>query len=163
MQSTSGARSGINTGARSCGPVGKTAVVGAKQRRGGIRAHPVASTGATALGEFVTATVEQGSTIYTDDTGLYGRLPTFTHDTVRHSAGEHVRGAVHTNSIESFWSRFKRGYCGTYHRISDKHLHRYVNEFAGRHNIRGLDTVVQLVVIARGMVGRRLRYKDLVG
>lgn len=145
------------------GPVGKTAVVGAKQRRGGIRAHPVASTGATALGGFVTATVEQGATIYTDDTGAYGRLATFTHDTVRHSAGEYVRGAVHTNSIESFWSMFKRGYYGTYHRMSDKHLHRYVNEFAGRHNIRDLDTVAQMVVIARGMVGRRLRYKDLVG
>ena len=144
------------------GPVGKTAVVGAKQRHGGIQARPVASTGAQALGGFVSAAVEAGATVYTDANGAYGRLHAFTHDTVRHSAGEYVRGAVHTNSIESFWSLLKRGYYGTYHRMSDKHLHRYVNEFAGRHNIRDLDTVAQMVVIARGMVGKRLRYKDLV-
>lgn len=54
-----------------------------------------------------------------------------SHDAVRHSAGEDVRGAVHTNSIESFWSPFKRGYHGIYHRMSDKPLHRFVSEFAG--------------------------------
>lgn len=144
------------------GTVGKTAVVGAKQRDGGIQARPVASTGAQVLGGFVSATVAPGATVYTDDTAAYGPLLAFTHDTVRHSAGEYVRGPVHTNSIESFWSLFKRGYYGTYHRMSDKHLHRYVNEFAGRHNIRDLDTVAQMTVIARGMVGKRLRYKDLV-
>ena len=145
------------------GTVGKTPVVGAKQRDGRIQARPVASTGAQVLGGFVAAAVAPGATVYTDDTAAYGPLQAFTHDTVRHGAGEYVRGPVHTNSIESFWSMFKRGYYGTYHRMSDKHLHRYVNEFAGRHNIRDLDTVAQMVLIAQGMVGKRLRYKDLVG
>ena len=56
----------------------------------------------------------------------------------------------------------KRGYYGTYHRMSPKHLNRYVDEFAGRHNVRNLDTVDQMSSMVRGMDGKRLRYKDLV-
>ena len=56
---------------------------------------------------------------------------------------------------------FRRGFHGVYHRMSPKHLHRYVREFAGRHNVRDLDTTEQMTVIANGMVGRRIRYKDL--
>ena len=56
----------------------------------------------------------------------------------------------------------KRGYMGTYHQMSAKHLDRYVGEFAGRHNARRLDTIDQLRGIVRGMVGERLRYADLV-
>ena len=121
------------------------------------------STNARTLGGFVSAAVSPGTTVYTDDTAAYEPLPALTHDTVRHGAGEYVCGWVHTNNIKSFWSLFKRGYYGTYHRMSDKHLHRYVNECAGRHNIRDLDTMAQTVLLAQGMVGKRLRYKDLVG
>ncbi len=56
----------------------------------------------------------------------------------------------------------KRGYHGTYHKMSEKHLGRYVREFSGRHNIRDLDTVDQMSTLAQGMVGKRLRYQDLV-
>ncbi len=56
----------------------------------------------------------------------------------------------------------KRGYYGTYHRMSAKHLQRYVNEFSGRHNIRSLDTIDQMISVAKGMDGKRLRYNDLV-
>ena len=56
----------------------------------------------------------------------------------------------------------KRGYYGTYHRMSPKHLQRYVNEVAGRHNIRDRDTITQMALITRGMVGKRLRYADLI-
>ena len=55
----------------------------------------------------------------------------------------------------------KRGYHGTYHQMSERHLQRYVTEFAGRHNVRDLDTVHQMASVARGMVGKRLRYTDL--
>ena len=58
------------------------------------------------------------------------------HEAVYHSVGEYVRGKAHTNGIESFWSMLKRGYHGVYHQMSPKHLQRYVNEFAGRHNLR---------------------------
>ncbi len=73
-----------------------------------------------------------------------------------------MRGQAHTNGIESFWALLKRGYHGAFHKISPKHLDRYVHEFAGRHNIRGLDTLKQMVWLAHHMVGKRLRYKDLV-
>ena len=56
----------------------------------------------------------------------------------------------------------KRGYHGTFHRLSAKHLNRYVQEFAGRHNIRDLDTLKQMAVLARGFVGKRLKYADLI-
>ena len=69
---------------------------------------------------------------------------------------------AHTQGIESFWAMLKRGYHGTYHRMSTAHLGRYVNEFSGRHNVRKEDTLDQMVAITQGLVGKRLRYRDLV-
>lgn len=70
---------------------------------------------------------------------------------------------AHTNGVESFWALLKRGYCGTYHKVSEKHLERYVTEFAGRHNIRGIDTIDQMALLAKGMASKRLPYKELIG
>ena len=69
---------------------------------------------------------------------------------------------AHTNGVESFWAGLKRGYYRTYHRMSPKHLERYVMEFAGRHNVRELDTIDQMIFLAKGMVGKKLPYKELV-
>ena len=74
---------------------------------------------------------------------------------------EYVRGQAHTNRIESFWAMLKRGYHGTYHQMSKKLLNQYVTEFAGRHNIRPLDTIEQMSKMAKGTVGKRLSYKEL--
>ena len=71
-------------------------------------------------------------------------------------------GNVHTNGVESFWAGFKRGHYGTFHRLSPKHLHRYVDEFVWRHNIRDLDTLDQMAAIANRMHGTRLRYSELI-
>ena len=100
------------------------------------------------------------TTVYTDDAKAYKGMP-FEHKSVRHSTTEYVNGMAHTNGIESFWSMLKRGYHGTYHHMSVRHLNRYVNEFAGRHNGRRADTIDQMGSIARGMDGKRLRYCDL--
>ena len=75
--------------------------------------------------------------------------------------GEYVRDQLHTNGVESFWSTLKRADKGLFHRMSPKHLQRYVAEFAGRHNIRDFDTIDQMTHLAACMIGRRLRYQDL--
>ena len=80
---------------------------------------------------------------------------------MRHGVGEYVNEQALINGMESFLSMMKRGYHGTYHRMSPAHLQRYVSEFAGRHNQRSCDTEVQMRMMAHGLVGRQLRYKDL--
>ena len=73
-----------------------------------------------------------------------------------------MRGDVHTNGIESFWSGIKRGYMDTYHKMSKKHLQLYVNEFVMKQNIRPHDTIDQMKIVAQGFEGKRLKYDDLV-
>ena len=69
--------------------------------------------------------------------------------------------SVHVQGVESLWSLFKRGYHGTYHHMSPKHLHRYVDEFVGRHNCRPLGTECQMGLVVEGMIGKRLTYDEL--
>ena len=69
---------------------------------------------------------------------------------------------AHTNGMESFWSMLKRAHMGTYHKLSPKHLDRYVREFAGKHNTRDADTRAQMVTMAAGLIGRRLMYAHLI-
>lgn len=83
-------------------------------------------------------------------------------ESVKHSVGEYVRGQAHTNGVESFWSMLKRGYYGTCHKMSVKHLLRYVNEFSGRHNDRSINTIDQMMSMVQGMFGKRLSYHRLI-
>ncbi len=143
------------------GTIGKTAVVGMKDRdSNAVKASVVERTNQETLQEFVNTRKEDGAKVYTDEHGGYIGLD--NHEAVKHSVGEYVNGQAHTNGIESFWSMLKRGYYGTYHKMSEKHLDRYVKEFAGRHNQRPLDTAVQMEQMARGMTNKRLRYSDLI-
>ena len=104
------------------GTVGKTAVVGAKDRKSNkIKAKVVKATDAKTLQKFVADTAASGATVYTDDAAAYKGMP-FYHTSVRHSVGEYVDGMAHTNGIESFWSMLKRAHKGVYHKISAKHL-----------------------------------------
>ena len=64
--------------------------------------------------------------------------------------------------MESFWSNLKRAHKGTYHKMSKKHLNRYVQEFAGRHNVREQDTIVQMEMLSKGMTNKQLPYKELI-
>ena len=149
-------------GVKGRGSVGKAVVIGAKDRdTKRVRARVVGNTDTKTLQEFVRESVGTGATVYTDEASGYKGMP-FKHESVRHSAGEFVCGMAHTNGIESFWSLLKRGYQGTYHHLSKKHLARYVVEFAGRHNSRDADTLDMMGAVARGMVGKRLRFVDLV-
>ena len=143
------------------GGVGKTVVVGAKDRKtNAVSAKVVQNTDTETLQGFVADHAEKGATVYTDEAAAYKGMP-FDHEAVNHSISEYVNGMAHTQGIESFWSLLKRGYHGTFHQISPKHMQRYVDEFAGRHNDRPADIIDQMEAIARGMIGKRLRYKEL--
>ena len=144
------------------GPAGKTAVIGAKDRQTKrVAARVIAHTDAPTLHGFVTAHVEPEATVYTDDHSGYEGL-SFNHATVKHSLSEYVNGDVHTNGIESLWSMLKRAHKGTFHKFSPKHLDRYVQEFAGRHNVREQDTIEQMAAVTDGMEGKRLTYEQLI-
>ena len=147
------------------GAVGKETVIGAVQRGGEVRATPIPDTKRETVRGFVEGSAAHGSTLYSDQDaailGIPDLLNGYRHAAVNHSAGEYVRGDAHTNGVESFWSLLKRGYHGTYHHWSPKHLRRYVTEFAGRHNVRDLDTLAQMTAIARGMDGRLLPWRKL--
>ena len=143
------------------GTVGKAPVMGVKDRRTNkIVAAPVPGTDRATMHGFIHRHTVAGVTVYTDEHVSYRGLP--NHYAVRHSVGKYIDGQVHTNGVESHWALVKRGYVGTYHHWSPKHLHRYVNEFAGRHNDRPQDTADQMTWLVRRSIGRRLQYQDLI-
>lgn len=147
---------------RGRGPVGKAAVVGARYRTTKrVSARVVKSTDALTLQGFVRERAEPGTKVFTDESRAYhGPTDGFEHEAVNHSVDEYGRGMAHSNGIESFWSILKRAHKGTFHKISEKHLQRYVNEFAGRHNVREADTIRQMESVVVGLVGKRLMYRD---
>jgi len=144
------------------GVVGKTAVAGIKDRATGqVKAKVVKKTDAETLQSFVTNNTAPKTLVFTDEAGAYKGIDR-PHQAVKHSVGEYVRDQAHTNGIESFWSMLKRGHDGVYHKMSPKHLDRYVNEFSGRHNSRPKDTIDQMTCLVGRMAGKRLRYTDLI-
>ena len=145
------------------GGVGKSVVVGVKDRGSKqVNAKVIENTRKDTLHDFINDYVETGSTVNTDDFKAYKNLEGYKHDVVKHSVGDYVKEQAHINGIESFWSMLKRAHKGTYHKISKKHLNRYVNEFVIRHNIREEDTIRQMEILVAGMIGRRIMYRDLV-
>jgi len=143
------------------GTAGKTAVVGAKDRdTGKVSAKVVSDTKKPTLHGFVKEKASPDAKVYTDDHKSYQGLP-FHHESVSHSVSEYVDGEVHVNGLESQWATLKRGFHGVHHHMSPKHLDKYVNEFAGRHNARNEDTADQMAGLARGMDGKRMTYAAL--
>ncbi len=147
------------------GAVGKTAVMGMRERGGRVIAKPVANTSADTLQGEIHANIEHGATLHTDEHKGYSGIGSmlYDHATVNHGAGEYVTNGVTTNGIESVWAVLKRGLHGVYHHTSQKHLSRYVDEFAfrlndgnvKRHTLKRLDSFVDAAV------GRRITYKEL--
>ena len=143
------------------GPVGKVPVVGIKDRETNtIHTVVVDSTDKATLQQIVKDNTAEGVKVYTDEAAAYKGLE--NHEAVSHGVGEYVKGQAHTNGIESHWSMLKRGYDGTYHHMSLKHLGRYISEFSGRHNDRPMDTIDQMTNMVRGLNNRQLRYADLI-
>ena len=111
------------------------------------------------------ANIAEEATVYTDEASYYGKLGAefAKHDFVRHGAGEYGRGDVHTNTIEGYFSIFKRGMKGVYQHCAKRHLHRYASEFEFRYNNRkanGIDDAARAEVALAGIVGKRLMYRD---
>ena len=144
------------------GAVGKTAVVGVKDRpTKKVCAKVTETLDAPTLQGFVMAHAAPDAMVYTDEAAAYEGLPN-PHEAVKHSVSEYVCGQAHTNGMESFWSMLKRGYIGVYHKMSPKHLDRYVTEFTGRQNFRESDTIDQMGCVARGLLGKQLSYDKLI-
>lgn len=129
-----------------------------------VKAEIIQTVSAKTLQRFVKFHTPQGETVYSDQhRGYWGlRKSGYLLESVNHSVKEYVNGQAHTNGIESFWALLKRGYHGNFHHLSAKQLQRYVNKFSGRHNAREADTIEQMTLIAKGLLGKRLLYRELV-
>lgn len=129
---------GVRKGKRGRGAEGKTPVFGMVERQGEIRAAVVENVRTVTLLPIVEKHVEKGTHVSTDELRSYNRLTKagYEHGTVNHSARQYVNGIDHTNTIEGFWSRLKLSIRGTHIWVSQKHLQKYVDEFAFRYNNR---------------------------
>lgn len=147
------------------GSVGKTAVVGLRERGGRTIAFPIENTDKEALQGAVLNNVEIGSQVMTDEASGYQGMDGlfYSHETVNHGAGEYSRDGVCTNGIESVWALLKRGVYGTWHHISAKHVARYVNEVTFRLNAGNVanHTLDRLDSFISAVDGQRLTYKRL--
>lgn len=129
------------------GGANMTTVVGAMERGGNVVAKKAKNRKSTTLNRIINGAIQQGSFVMTDEWVGYRRISQkFSHSTVNHSNGQYVVGDAHTNSIEGFWSLFKRGIVGQYHQISAKHINKYLDEFCFRYNNRNNSTVFQDVI-----------------
>jgi transposase-like protein len=144
------------------GPAGKQAVAGIRERSGRVKIKMVPNTEKNELHNFIQENVATGTTLYTDDHRSYLGIKDYNHYSVNHSMGEYVRGQAHTNGMESFWALLKRGYYGTFHHLSWKHLHRYLSEFETRFGMAEMKGCERLNYLLESVAGRRLSYKGLI-
>jgi transposase-like protein len=132
---------------------------------GRSRAMVVDKVSLKALTPIVQRNIDHETHVMTDDANAYRRLDEHfaEHSVVRHSAGEYGRGAVYTNTVEGYFSIFKRGMKGVYQHCGEKHLHRYLAEFDFRYRNReanGLSDADRSVRALEGIMGKRLMYRD---
>ena len=151
------------------GGVGKAAVMGLLERHGPdghstVRTKVVPNVRRSTLAREVREHVSEGSSVYTDGLRSYVGLGAgYVHEAVQHDADEYVRGNVHTNGIENFWSLLKRSLKGTYVSVEPFHLFRYLDEQAFRYNNRKTDDSTRFQRAARAIIGKRLTYAELTG
>lgn len=143
--------------------IGKVAVMGLLERHGEVRTMVVANTKRKSLHGEVSKHVEPGSVVYSDALRSYNRLADdYIHSVINH-AEEYVRGNVHTNGIENFWSLLKRTLGGTYISVEPFHLFRYLDEQAFRFNKRKLTDGQRFSIVASQVLGKRVTYSELTG
>ena len=152
------------------GGANKEAVVALVERDGKVRSEHVPSVNSKTLAPILAAQIEAATHVMSDEAAVY---PSVTggfagHSTVNHSIGEYVRcgGFIHTNTVEGYFSIFKRGVYGTYHHISPTHLKRYLGEFDFRYNERialGVTDSMRFDRAIPGIVGKRLTYRRIGG
>lgn len=141
----------------------KAAVFSMVERGGQVRSMHLTEVTAKTLRPIMLAHIDDRSVIMTDDAGVYRKVGgDFAHEVVNHSIEEYVRGTAHTNTIESYFSIVKRGIIGTFHKVSQQHLHRYLAEFDFRYNNRsalGVEDQARSLRALKGVAGKRLRYQ----
>src|SRR5580700_1905259 len=142
----------------------KMVVVSLVERGGSVRSTVIDSVSRPDVERIIRQNVHPESRLMTDTAAYYrrGQLGTESHEMVDHSAGEYVRGDVHTNTLEGYYSVFKRGMKGVYQHCGEKHLHRYVAEFDFRYSNRirlGIDDKERADRTLKGIVGKRLTYQ----
>lgn len=141
----------------------KTPVLGLYQKDGKVVGYVLPIVAKKSVGAIIYNTVEKSSIMVTDAANVYTHIAQhYNHFVVNHANGEYVKDGFHTNGIENFWSVLKRGIYGIYHQVSPKHLQRYVNEFTGRYNTRGLKDNQRFELSIQKSEGR-LRYNQLIG
>jgi transposase-like protein len=141
----------------------KAPVVALVERGGRVRTRVVADVSGKTLKRVIRESVRPSAAIHTDELGSYRGIGDHFaggHHTVRHSVREYARRGVHVNTAESFFSLLKRGLIGTFHAVSRRHLHRYVNEFAFRWNHRTEDDGARTLAAIQGAEGKRLMYRE---
>lgn len=143
----------------------KMAAVSLVERGGKVRSFHVENVNTPTLRKVLTAQIDPASRLMTDEATYYKRTGKqfAEHHSVNHGADEYVRGDAHTNTLEGFFSVFKRGMKGIYQHCGERHLHRYLSEFDFRYNARvalGVDDSERAVRMLRGIVGKRLTYRD---
>jgi ISXO2-like transposase domain len=140
------------------------AVLALVERGGKARTFHIAQADQTTVHAIMKDNVAKETHIHTDESGIYNIAPWHfaKHETVTHRVKEYVRGDVTTNTVEGYFSVFKRGMKGTYQHCAEKHLHRYLSEFDFRYNTRtalGFSDLMRAEVLAEGIKGKRLTYR----
>ena len=145
------------------GPKGAKEIAFSLVERGGnVRSHHIPTVNSHTLGPILREQIDRDSKVMTDEARTSGGFFR-DHETVNHSIGEYVRGDVHTNTIEGYFSILKRGITGTYHHVSPQHLKRYLAEFDFRYDERqslGVSDEARADKLVRGIIGKRLTYRN---
>jgi transposase-like protein len=153
---------GKRHGKRGRGAENKTPVFALVERHGNVISMPVQRVTGENLKSIISQNVEKSATVMTDDFLSYRGLGKnfASHGVINHGRKEYVRGNIHTNTIEGYFSLLKRGIVGVYHHVGKQHLHRYLSEFNFRYNAREIDDAERSMLALCGIEGKRLMYRD---